>query len=227
MGIDFIGNTGSGQAHYQVKTVLWTLFHIETYMESLEHFAEIRFVTWWSAIRVGIGRVYATPMEEAANVSTQEEKPLTSRATLSDTGPITVSLAKDPSNTQLGLTINFLRNPRRFHAAEYFQTIMDGLIFTAEYDALEELRGISNYNHADDFTLSITATSEASVPKLKNYIVISALKGAANLMAQQPVGMRYKEFQGTVRWDGPIVGRIYLLGGRNNDGMLANGSQVD
>ena len=187
---------------------MWTLFQLSRYLERTGNFAEMRFATRLGNQRLGTGRLYAK--RGVANTTSSE---------LTSQGSDQFINADDPTNARLSLRINGIRGGSQFTPPAFFEAVMDGVIFVAEMGYDDTVRGITHFNPEADMSFAIFATSEQST-NLKAYIVLAALRGIANFMVKQPLTQRFTEFNGLVRWDGPIVGKMFLLRGRRSDGLF-------
>ena len=225
-GVDFTGTVRPGRAPqpgqrpYQVKTVMWTLRQIATFMNKKEHFAESRFRTRFGNQVLGTGRVFLRLGNTAADNSTDANFGTT-------TSNDTMVVYDNPPNSPLTVEIGFVIDGKTFPMADIFDTIYSTLIFEGEHDVYETTRGIQSYNSDGDFSFALSATSEASIEHLTHLIIIGAMRSIASIMANHRPGGQFQEFWGLIKWNKKIVGTTKLSQGRMTQLSADAGTQVE
>ena len=113
-------------------------------------------------------------------------------------------------------------------AFQFYIALMNAMVEVAELGYNEASEGLPLYFVSGDFTLRFDATSLAARQegRLKNFMVAGAIETLADLMEKIPASVQFSAFQGTVKWDGPYVGKIWFYpgGGEGPEGVEGMGT---
>lgn len=101
-------------------------------------------------------------------------------------------------------------------AFQFYIAMMNAIVVVAELEYHGSSHGLPLYFPDGDFSLQLDATSLAAREegRLKNFMVIGALETLADLMESVPAEFQFNAFEGSFKWDGPYVGKIWFRKGR-------------
>ena len=196
-----IGVTGSD---FQVKSVIWTLYIVNTFMEDKRQFAELNFKTFDGDRLLGVGKYFKGSGGDNDVLS----------LTISNHTNTGLTVVPPNPKPPISFTIEWIESGRTFQAHQIFFAIMKLIIDVAELEVDDPNPGILFYTPRWDFTIAIRATSKASVENLRNYIIVFSLQALAGGMARERIGGRWQELKGLIRWFGKIVGILLIKTGR-------------
>ena len=215
---------------FQSKTVLWTLAEVFDVYNNERHYSDSFFKTQIgrspdsqvlgvasikSALSASTGSSPSAPLNRTVP---GQDYHLPRLDTASNQSLLFNKYILSPDSYAQGLTLvlNYLDGGAIFNPRTFFGLTISLLIYSAQHDQKMSPSGpIHAYNSIDNYTYSITHTSEAATENLTWQIAIAVmgLLPSEMLGHGQGHGGQWAELNGRIKLDNAYVGRLQIVKG--------------